>query len=139
MTRLLALVVLMLCSFPVLAAATFEELAGFCKVAVDIAESSKDDELHNDMHAHLKAEKCWSYLRGFQEALAWQAIQRAQEKDAKDMQDVIAELPFCIPEGVTLKQQALMLINLAGRKTEQNSWPGGAVVGDMMQEYFPCK
>ncbi len=116
----------------------FQDLAQSCKAALKVAESAQDDPIKEDIHALLKAEKCWTYLNSFQEALAWVAIKNAEKDQADSMQAILKYLPFCIPNNVTVKQQAIMVINYAERNPAHAKWPAGVIFGEIMMKQYPC-
>lgn len=122
-----------------LAGDKFQDLAQNCKAALKVAESAQDDPIKEDIHALLQAEKCWTYLNSFQEALAWVAIKNAEKDQADNMQAILKYLPFCIPNNVTIKQQAIMIINYAERNPAHAKWPAGVVFGELMIKQYPCK
>ena len=120
------------------AATTFEQLALNCKTAIQILESVENADIRKDMHAAVRSEKCWTFLESFQEALAWSAIKQVEKKPDSSFKDVLKHLPFCIPENVTSKQQALMIINHALRNPAHAKMPAGAVFGEIMLDQYPC-
>lgn len=117
----------------------FQDLAQNCKSALKVAEAAQDDPVKKDIHALLRAEKCWTYLNSFQEALAWAAIKNADKDQAENgMQAILKYLPFCIPNNVTIKQQAMMIINYSERNPAHAKWPAGVVFGEIMINQYPC-
>ena len=139
MIRTILLICLFFLSGNTFAGIKFGELTNNCKTAVQLAEAHQDAPIKKDLHAAMLAEKCWTYLNSFQEALAWSAIKKAsQNQPEPDMKTIMQHLPFCIPDSVTLKQQALMLINHAERNPAHQKWPAGAVVGEIMLKLYPC-
>ena len=122
------------------AGTNFGALSENCKVAVHFSEAGDDSPLKKDLHAAMQAEKCWTYLKAFQEALAWSAIKQASRTSPEpEMDQILRHLPFCIPDSVTLKQQALIIINHADRNPTHSKWPAGAVFGEIMLGQYPCK
>ena len=123
-----------------LAANSFGALSENCKVAVQFSEAADGSPLKKDLHAAMQAEKCWTYLRAFQEALAWSAIKQASRTNPQpEMEQILKHLPFCIPDSVTLKQQALIIINHADRNAAHSNWPAAAVFGEIMLGQYPCQ
>lgn len=121
------------------AAMTFGDLANDCRIAVERHEAGESAAIHKDMQAAISAEKCWSYLNSFQEALAWAAIKKAgMNKPEPSMQDIFIHLPYCLPDNVSTKQQALMIINHADRNPPHKRWAAGAVFGEIMLRQYPC-
>ena len=121
------------------AATTFETLASYCKTAIQIQEAADNADIRKDLHAAIQSAKCWTYLESFQEALAWSAIKQAERNPDSSFQDVLKYLPFCLPQNVTSKQQALMIINHALRNPAHANLPAGAVFGEIMLNQYPCK
>ncbi len=140
MQRFYLFSLLLLLSSQVTAGNTFGELAENCKTAVQLSEAGESAIIRKDWHAMIQAEKCWTYLNSFQEALAWLAIKQAsQETSEPDMKKILEHLPFCVPDSVSIKQQALMITNHAERNPAHAKWPAAAVFGEIMLKQYPCK
>lgn len=135
-TMLLALVF----SNPAFANANFGQLTESCKAGVKHVELAANDSLKQDLNLQLQAEKCWTYLSAFQEALAWVSVKKATINGKQpSLQEVMKQLPFCIPDNVSNKQLALVLINHAEKNTDHAKWPAAPVVGEILSEFFPCQ
>ncbi|MGD2118886.1 MAG: Rap1a/Tai family immunity protein [Chromatiales bacterium] len=135
----LALLLNLLLATNLPAADNFADLVANCKVAIRLAEAAADAPLTKDLHAQMQSEKCWTYLQAFQDALAWSAIKQASSGDNKpSMREILKHLPYCVPDHVTFKQQALILVNHAERNPEHLKWPAGAVFGEVMLNSFRC-
>jgi len=117
------LIVILLCSTPVISAAeegprTGTQLLEYCKDAIDVTD--------HDGHDYLNAGFCMGYINGIAENTVF-------------LQDTLKKPLFCIPNEVTLGQEIMVVVKFLEDHPENLNQKSLYLAMEALFRAFPCK